>query len=105
MVLAEIADKMATIPQMWGIMIVFSALISIPCFIHKRVAFIMLAIGAFFSIVLAYASYQDAFTEPYFSEAVQNELGTIWIANSFASSLCPFVFTGFILLWHVKKNK
>ena len=105
MVLAEIVDKMATIPQMWSTMVILSVLISAPGFIHKRVAFITIVIGAFFSILLVYTSYQDVFIEPYFSEAVQNELGSIWIANLFASSLCPLILTGSVFLWQIKKNK
>ena len=104
-VLAEISDKMPTIPQLWFALGVLSVLFCLPGFIHKRVAFIMFVLGTLLSAALLHDSYHVAFRVPNFSELVQKELGTVWMANDFASSLCPLFFTGLVLLWHLKKQK
>jgi hypothetical protein len=103
--LAEIADKMATIPWMWFSMGLFSILLAIPGLFHRYVAYSMFVVGLFFSITFAYYGYYQAFVEPGFYQAVQNEMGSVWIVNDIISSLFPFVFPGVVLLRHLKRRK
>ncbi|MFA5424491.1 MAG: hypothetical protein WC374_11615 [Phycisphaerae bacterium] len=92
---------MATIWQIW----LGSMVLSIPVLLgifHKWISWLLVLLASIFSILLAYDAYCVAFTEPLFSEAVQNEMGGWWIANSIFSSFLPAVFALTILFWHLK---
>jgi hypothetical protein len=103
--LAEIADKMATIPQMWlywglaGIVLVTLGVV------HRRIAIVMFIAGVIVSIFLAWFAYEEAFLAPDLSRSIKEELGSIWIVHSLVSSFCPAIFTGIVLFWHLKKRK
>ena len=104
-ILAEISDKMATIPQMWLYWGLAGVILSALGLFHRWMAFVMFVAGFFVSVFLVWFAYQEAFLEPNFSQSVQEEMGNVWIAHSLVSSICPVVFTGIVLLWHLKKGE
>ncbi len=97
-IIAEISDKMSSIPKMWGIMAVFSAPLLIGA-IRRWVACILLMIAIVLSGWIAYEAYHEAFIEVGMKEAIRNEMGWWWILNSLFSTLLPvFVALG-ALVW------
>jgi hypothetical protein len=104
-ILAEIADKMLTVPQIWIKEVLISVILATPALFYRRIAIYTFAVGVVLMGVFACFRYYEAYLEPVFSVDVQREMGTVWIANSIISSICPALFTGVILLRQIKENK
>jgi hypothetical protein len=102
--LAEISDKMPTVIELWVWMLVLSipALVGV---VHKRVSWIVLVVALPFSAWLGYWAYHEAFLELGFSQAVQGEMGRVWIAHSLASACLPAAVAFVVLCWHMKRRK
>jgi hypothetical protein len=101
-VLAEIIDKMPTIPQMWIGMVLISVLLVIPALIKRRIVVYAFTTGIILTSVFAYYSYHEAYLEPDFSQSIQRELGTLWAVNSIVSTVCPALFTGVLYWRHIR---
>jgi hypothetical protein len=104
-ILAEIADKMPSIPWMWLSLGIIGTILAAIGLIHRFLAYSVFLIGLLISIVFVYLSYYDAFVDPTFRDAVHTEMGTIWIVNSLTSVLCPALFTFLVFLFHYKRRK
>jgi hypothetical protein len=104
LILAEISDKMPTILQIW----VWSIVISLPALlgiVRIWLSWVIVILAFIFSVWLGYIACYEAFLEPGFAEAVQDEMGWWWITNYIASSFLPAVVAFTILLWHFKKKR
>ncbi len=78
---AEVADKIASYPTMWGISIVTSLILG--GLSYWKPAFLALALVA--SGVLA-ASYFDMTTDDYFRQRVVEEMGAAYLISGFLST-------------------
>lgn len=98
-VLAEIRDKMSTVPGLWG----FMACVSVPlvaiAIIHRKGALAMLPVAAAVTGLYGWLAYHQAFLEGSFSQAIWSELGVVWVVNSVASACVPLcAVTAVVLL-------
>ncbi len=101
--LAEISDKMLTVPQLW----LCACLLSIPVFVglvRKWLAILTFAAASALSIYLFHGAYHGVFMEGDFSRAVQAEMGPSWIAHSLASTLLPALLALMVLAWRMKRQ-
>ena len=97
-VLAEISDKMGTIPEMW----LWCIVLSIPVLIGlvgKRSSWVALAMGVAISAFYGHGAIHQAFREGEFSFSVQHEMGWWWIVNSIGSACLPAVVALLIFIW------
>ncbi|HAL45408.1 MAG: hypothetical protein A2Y12_14255 [Planctomycetes bacterium GWF2_42_9] len=104
-VLAEIADKMSSIPRMWVCDGVVGVVLFCIGLIHRFASFAVFFIGLLISILFVYYAYYDAFADPTFSPDVQREMGYIWIVNSIISPFCLALFPMMAVLFHIFRNK
>lgn len=99
-ILAEIADKMFTVSQMW----LFGIFLSIPFMVlafrvrGKAGGMVSVCLAGLFSGFLGYKAVDEAFHEGFFSEAIMEELGSEWIAHSIASSFVPLILTAIVVV-------
>ena len=103
-VIAEISDKMITIPWQWGSM----AILSLPFFIglsHRWVAWLLMFVALVFSLPLAYSFYHEAYIEAGMKEAIWNEMGTLWVVSSISSAFLPLIVATAVLIWMIKKKE
>ena len=103
-IIAEISDKMGTVPTMWGFMAIFAAPFLIGM-VGPRTAWSLLAVAVAFSAWLAFGAWHEAFVEPGMSEAIRNEMGSWWIINSIASCFVPAVVAGGVLWWTIRNKR
>ncbi len=103
LMLAEISDKMPTIGEHWAWMFFFSLPVLIGI-VDRRVALVLLVVAWSFSILVSWSACYDAFFEPVFSDAVQNEMGREWITNSIASAWLPGTVALAVYCWHLKSG-
>ena len=103
-VLAEISDKMPTIGQLWATEVLFSVptLIGV---VDRRVALFVLVVAGLFSALVSWSTWYDAFFDPIFSQAVQNEMGREWILNSIISAWLPSTAALGIFCWHLATKR
>jgi hypothetical protein len=96
--LAEISDKMPSGGEiwMWKLFLSAPALIGL---IWRKLAGIVLVVCVAVSALICYFSYHEAFLEAGFSDAVQSEMGEVWIANSIASSFLPAAVGLVVFCW------
>jgi hypothetical protein len=99
MMLAEIGDKMLTVPQLW----LFGAFVSLPpvtaaCFTRSKLGcYLMVFLAGILSAFLSYGAAREAFGEGSFSEAVQQEMGETWIAHSITAPFMPVILTTMVV--------
>lgn len=103
MMLAEISDKMATMPEAWWRMF----LLGLPVFfigllLSQRHLFVGWILAGIQCALLAKLKIDQAYFAGSFSEAVWKELGGYWVANDIASSLCPLLLMA-VAHWLHKK--
>ena len=93
--LAEIADKMPNIAEIWlsfgSLSLPFLAIAAI----HRWSALAVMPFAAAFSVSLAFDAYHEAHVGP-FNDAIRQELGGAWVATSFASALLPTGLVGLV---------
>lgn len=78
---AEIADKVASYPSMWGISILASLIIA--TFSYWKPAFVILAIAVSFFLG---ASYVDMVLDDHFRRLVVSEMGISYFVSGFCSA-------------------
>jgi hypothetical protein len=101
--LAEISDKMPTLLELWGMMLLASIPVLLGLF-HRYQAVLGILVALPFTAWRIREAYEEAFLEPGFSLSIQNELGPIWITHSIASSALPLAVALAIFCWHQKKH-
>lgn len=99
-ILAEIADKLGTVSQLW----LFQGLLSVPFLVGaflvrgKAGSLIAVCLAGGFSAIIAYGAAADAFEQSSFSEAIRRELGGDWITHSITSAFLPLVLTAVVVV-------
>ncbi|MFT6498659.1 MAG: hypothetical protein ACJAT6_000790 [Akkermansiaceae bacterium] len=98
-VIAEVGDKMMTIPEIW----LWAAGLSVPLvWAAARVggrtgSLVTFCLAGFLTAILAYAAIHESFLDGDFSPAVQQEMGSRWIAHSVTAGFLPLVLVALIL--------
>lgn len=98
--LAEIADKMLTVSQMWW----FGVFLSVPFLVvafrvrNKAGGLLSVCLAGGLSGFLGYARVDEAFHEGSFSRAIMEELGSGWVAHSVAASFVPLILTTIVVV-------
>ena len=103
-IIAEISDKMLTVPWLWASMAIF-ALPFLLGLTRRWLAWILLPLAFLLSGWMAYASYHEAFVESGMRESIHAEMGSWWIFNSIASTLLPAVAGITVLGWTMMKTR
>ena len=103
-VIAEISDKMASIPKLWGIMAVFAAPFLIGA-VHRWVAWVLLPVAIVLSGWFACEAYHESLIEAGMKEAIRDEMGSWWIVNSLSSTMLPVLVAVGVLAWQLRKTK
>ena len=96
--LAEISDKMLSIPQMWALM----ALLATPFLLGmmaRWLAWTLLPIALAFSALMAYNTYWEAFVSETMSHSILTEIGLWWAINSVLAPLLPSLAAVAALTW------
>ncbi len=99
LMVAEIAEKMGTVPQLW----MFQVLWSVPFLAGafwvrgKAGSLVVVCLAGGFSAILAYGAASEAFGASSFSEGVRREMGGKWIAHSIASAFLPLVLSALVV--------
>lgn len=104
MIIAEISDKMLTIPWLWATMAVF-AVPFLAGAARRWLACALLPFALLLSGWMAYAAYHEAFLEAGMKEAIHHEMGTWWIINSISSACLPGMAAIGVLAWTMRKTK
>jgi len=100
LMLAEITEKMLTVPQLW----LFGLFLSLPFLllafrIRGRTGGILaVCLAGLFSGLWGYRAVDEAFDEGFFSEAIREDLGSEWMAHSIASSFVPLILTAMVVV-------
>jgi hypothetical protein len=99
LILAEMADKMETVPQLW----LFQGLLSVPFLVGaflvrgKAGSLVTVCLAGGFSAIIAYGEATEAFGQSSYSQAIRREMGGEWIAHSIASPFLPLVLTAVVV--------
>ncbi len=98
-IVAEIADKMAGVFQLWLVQVFWSLPFLLGAFRVKGKAgsLVVICLAGGFSAVLAYGAVVEAFGAGSFSVAVRRELGAGWIAHSVSSAFLPLVLAAIVV--------
>lgn len=97
--IAEIGDKMLTVPQLW----MWVAALSFPLVwtavrVQGKIgSLVTVCLGGFLTVILAFASIHEAFLDEEFSPAVQKEMGSNWVAHSVTAAFLPLILTATIV--------
>lgn len=94
--LAEIADKMPTITNLWELHFVLATGLVFIAVIHRKLAIA----AAIFSLIFPLGACHEAFFDGYFTECIWGELGRVWIVNSVSSSLLPLILVTIVVMAH-----
>jgi hypothetical protein len=97
--LAEISDKMFSMPAMWVGMVGLGIFLAAIGFTSRRAGLFVFVAGGLISLVLMYAAFHVCFLEGYFSECIMREMGGVWIRSYLVSQLCPVLFAGAVYFW------
>lgn len=89
--LAEISDKMPSIPQMWLIAMVRALPFVAIAAIHRWAACVSLLLALVFFGRLTYDAYHEAYLDAGLREAVWSELGGVWVFHSLAAFIMPVI--------------
>ena len=103
-IIAEISDKMASIPKLWAIMAVLAAPFLIGA-VRRWVAWVLLPLAIALSGWIGYDAYHEAFVEVGMKEAIREEMGWWWIVNSLTSTMLPALVATGALVWHFRKTR
>ena len=103
-IIAEISDKMASVPKLWAIMAVFAAPFLIGA-MRRWVAWVLLPLAIVLSGWIGYEAYQEAFVEAGMKEAIREEMGWWWIINSLSSTMLPALVAVGVLAWQLQKKR
>ena len=97
--LAEISDKMGSAVHWWlGAAILSLPLVWIALRVSSKVgSLVTLCLAGGLMMLLVFAAMQEAFMEGDLSIAVQQEMGSRWIAHRITSGCLPLVLVGTIL--------
>jgi hypothetical protein len=102
-IIAEISDKMASIPKLWAIMAVFATPFLIGA-VRRWVAWGLMPVAIALSGWIGYQAYHEAFVEAGMKEAIRDEMGWWWIINSISSTFLPILVATAVLLWTIRKR-
>ncbi len=103
-IIAEISDKMSTIPALWGITALFAAPFLIGA-LHQKVAWVLLPVALALSVWVGQETYRVAFVKVGMKEAIRNEMGWWWTINSLASPLLPALVAVGVLAWQLRMKR
>jgi zinc transporter ZupT len=104
MIIAEISDKMLTVPWLWATMAVF-AVPFLAGAARRWLACVLLPFALLLSGWMAYAAYHEAFLEAGMKEAIHHEMGTWWIINSISSACLPGMAAIGVMAWTMRKTR
>lgn len=90
-ILAEIADKMPTVAEVWVLFGGLGLVLGGVTFFRRSAAFVTIPVAAVIGAFSAYVTYHEAYLEDPFRDAVWRELGATWVVSCFASAAVPFV--------------
>jgi len=107
LMLAEIVDKMPTATGMWACSASGTIVLLVIVFTNRWAALVATALALLISTVSALNVYDECFREPFFQQAIWNELGVTWVVHSFASAISPFaaVLIATIVKWRVETRQ
>src|SRR5438067_13832767 len=91
--LAEVADKEPTLPKLWIVAIVLSGASLLLGFWRRWAALIPAAAAAIWAYTV-WSELNDRFVGP----AIRQELGDAYIAQSYVTTLLPFLYVVFVFL-------
>ncbi len=101
MILAEIADKMPSVAELWNREVSLAAMLVVLSLSNRVVAVCCLAVATLnFWLCLG-----QAYFEPGFSDSIHRELGPLWVNHSLAGSVLPIALVLIALLVRHPKTK
>lgn len=97
--LAEIGDKLPTVPEMYLGTLLFGFPLIVLAVTHRHTALTMLVLSIGLAVFLIECARHQAFDEYGFSDAIWAELGHTWVVHSLVSSITPTLMI--LLMWLV----
>ena len=102
--IAEILDKMTSIPTLWGLMALLAAPFLIGT-VHRKIAWLLLPVGLVLSGWLGYEAYHEAFVEIGMKESIREEMGYWWIVNELSATTLPSMVAVGAVVWQIRKSR
>lgn len=89
--LAEISDKVPSIPEMWTVAVSASILFWSAALPGGWAARLSVAAATVVSAAFLWAAVEQAWHEREFSQAIWDEMGATWVGHSLAAPLLPAI--------------
>ena len=90
---AEIADKMPTVAELWGIAVVLCFAAFLLCSLHRFAGLLVLAFA-----VLQIWQFTSDLQDTDFGAAILSELGPDYVAHTYVATLVPVVVVAVSLI-------
>ncbi|XAM01421.1 hypothetical protein OT109_08500 [Phycisphaeraceae bacterium D3-23] len=98
LVLAEIADKMPTVGEMWLVPFLLACPLAALALHRGWLRWVALVLAGCLSFLFLDMAYDTAYNDP-FCDVVWSELGRGWVLHSFNSSAAPLLFVLLVILF------